>query len=129
MHTEVEKLIIRAKKNGFITERQQDLIISKAKELGDDIGEIEFSLEDIPIKSSEIHDNTTNEQSTTESIILDDVVEGTPVSHNNSLTVATESLKGLKRLNNKGCKKGCLWLIVIMAVLGILGYIYDLILG
>ena len=129
MHTEVEKLIIRAKKNGFITERQRDLIISKAKELGDDMDEVEFSLDDIPVKSSEIRDNTINEQSTTESINMDDVVGETPVSHNNSLTVATESLKSLKRLNNKGCKKGCLWLIVIMVVLGILGYIYDLIVG
>ena len=50
MHTEIENLINRAKENGSMTERQRGLILSKAKELGDDLDEIEFSLEDIPIK-------------------------------------------------------------------------------
>lgn len=53
MHQEVEKLLNAAKGKGFMTEKQRDLILSKAEQLDEDMTEIEFFLEDIPIKQQE----------------------------------------------------------------------------
>lgn len=50
MHTDVERLIAMAKSAGFITPRQHEMILGKARELGDDIVEVEFYLDDIPVK-------------------------------------------------------------------------------
>ena len=50
MHTDVERLIAMAKSTGFITPRQHEMILGKARALGDDIVEVEFYLDDIPVK-------------------------------------------------------------------------------
>lgn len=50
MHTDVERLIAMAKSAGFITPRQHEMILGKARALGDDIVEVEFYLDDIPVK-------------------------------------------------------------------------------
>lgn len=50
MHHDIEKLFNTAKSKGFITEKQRELILAKAEQLGEDMTEIEFLLEDIPIK-------------------------------------------------------------------------------
>lgn len=52
MHQDVEKLLNAAKEKGSITEKQRNLIIAKAQQLNDDTTEIEFILDDIPIKNS-----------------------------------------------------------------------------
>lgn len=51
MHQDIEKLLNAAKEKGSITEKQRDIILSKAEKLGEDISEVEFVLEDIPLKS------------------------------------------------------------------------------
>lgn len=50
MYTDVERLIAMAKSAGFITPRQHEMILGKARALGDDIVEVEFYLDDIPVK-------------------------------------------------------------------------------
>lgn len=50
MHQDVEKLLNAAKEKGFITEKQRDIILNKAQQLGEDMAEVEFMLEDITIK-------------------------------------------------------------------------------
>lgn len=59
MHTDVERLIAMAKSTGFITPRQREMILSKARALGDDIVEVEFYLDDIPIKEEPAPSNNT----------------------------------------------------------------------
>ena len=57
MHPSVEKLISIAKEGSEITERQKEIILRKAAELGDDVEEIEFILEGImhPVKKEREH--------------------------------------------------------------------------
>ena len=50
MHQDIEKLLNAAKEKGFLTEKQREIILSKAQQLGEDMTEVEFMLEDIPIK-------------------------------------------------------------------------------
>lgn len=50
MHQDVEHLIALAKSAGFVTKRQCEMILSKARDVGDDIVEVEFYLSDIPIR-------------------------------------------------------------------------------
>lgn len=126
MHTKIENLINRAKENGSMTERQRGLILSKAKELGDDLDEIEFSLEDIPIKDFEQQDITSQESSPADDIKIDDLISKPAVSSGDPLKSMTVSLK---TLNNKGCRKGCLLLIIGMVALCIIGLLYDFIIG
>ena len=52
MHQDIEKLLKTAKEKGSITERQRNLIIAKAQQLNEDMTEVEFVLEDIPVKTS-----------------------------------------------------------------------------
>lgn len=52
MNAEIEKLIASVKETGSMTARQKEIILTKAKQLGDDIDEVEFILEDIPIRDS-----------------------------------------------------------------------------
>ena len=47
MHKDVERLIALAKERGFLTLSQREQILNKAQELGDDIIEVEFFLEDL----------------------------------------------------------------------------------
>ncbi len=54
MHQDIEKLLNAAKEKGSITEKQRDIILNKAQQLGEDIAEVEFVLEDILIKNNEI---------------------------------------------------------------------------
>lgn len=50
MHQDIEKLLNAAKEKGSITEKQRNLIIAKAQQLSEDMTEVEFMLEDIPVK-------------------------------------------------------------------------------
>ena len=124
MHNEIEKLIIHAREKGFLTARQRSLIISKAEQLGDDISELEFILDDIPIGDNE------NTPSIIEPIIQDSVVSSTnqngekseDKSHDDSSQYDYKPVS-----KKKGCLRGCLWGVIIMFALGLLGYLYDLI--
>jgi hypothetical protein len=60
MHQDVEKLLNAAKEKGYITERQREIIISKAQQLGEDMSEVEFLLDDIPIKQQESLSSSVN---------------------------------------------------------------------
>ncbi len=53
MHQDIEKLLNAAKEKGSVTEKQREIILSKAQQLGEDMAELEFVLEDIPIKKGE----------------------------------------------------------------------------
>lgn len=53
MHQDIEKLLNAVKEKGSITEKQREIILDKAQQLGEDIAELEFLLEDIPLKKSE----------------------------------------------------------------------------
>lgn len=53
MHQDIEKLLKAAKEKGFITEKQRDIILFKAKQLDGDVSDVEFFLDDIPLKKSE----------------------------------------------------------------------------
>ncbi len=53
MHQDIEKLLNVAKEKGSITEKQRSLIIAKAQQLNEDMTEIEFVLDDIPVKNNE----------------------------------------------------------------------------
>lgn len=50
MHQDIEKLLDIAKEKGSITEKQREIILNKAQQLGEDVSEVEFILEDIPLK-------------------------------------------------------------------------------
>lgn len=50
MHQDIEKLLNAAKEKGSITEKQREIILNKAQQLGEDMAEVEFVLEDIPLK-------------------------------------------------------------------------------
>ena len=52
MHQDIEKLLNAAKEKGSITEKQREIILNKAQQLGEDMTEVEFMLEDIPIRKS-----------------------------------------------------------------------------
>lgn len=124
MHTEIEKLIIHAREKGFMTPRQRSLIISKAEQLGDDISEIEFLLEDIPIGERD------NSQSIVEAPIQGPLVlranqDEKKSKENNRDDSSEYEYKPISK--KKGCRKGCLWGVIIMFALGLIGYLYDLI--
>jgi hypothetical protein len=58
MHQDIEKLLNAAKEKGSMTERQREIIISKAQQLGEDMTEVEFLLEEIPVKKAVIEQQT-----------------------------------------------------------------------
>lgn len=73
MHKDVERLIALAKERGFLTLSQRELILNKAQELGDDIIEVEFFLEDLKIEEVTPSDYShltinPNDQATTYSV-------------------------------------------------------------
>ena len=49
MHKEVQEMIDRVKAKGALTEKQREIILHKAEFLGENIDEIEFILETIPM--------------------------------------------------------------------------------
>jgi hypothetical protein len=58
MHPDTEKLISIARGNGFITRSQREAILNRAKSLGDNLVEVEFILDDIPVKDEPAAPNT-----------------------------------------------------------------------
>lgn len=50
MHPDTEKLISIARGNGFVTRSQREAILNRAKSLGDDMVEVEFILDEIPVR-------------------------------------------------------------------------------
>ena len=50
MTPEINRLIELAQRNGYITPRQRETILNKARELGDDCVEVEFILDGIPVR-------------------------------------------------------------------------------
>ena len=66
MNAEIEKLIASVKETGSMTARQKEIILEKAKELGEDPSEVEFVLENIPIRdpSSPLHLRSENKKRT-----------------------------------------------------------------
>lgn len=52
MHPDTERLITMAQSKGSITQRQQEMILSKARDMGDDPVEVEFLLAGIPVEGS-----------------------------------------------------------------------------
>lgn len=52
MHPDTERLINMAQSKGTITQRQQEMILAKAHEMGDDPMEVEFMLAGIPVEGS-----------------------------------------------------------------------------
>ena len=124
MNVEIEKLITHARENGFLTARQRTLIISKAEQLGDDISELEFVLDDIPI----------GEQNNSPSVIepTNHVLKVSPASQDDGecedIKCDDSSQYVYKPVSKKkGCFKGCLWSVIIMFALGLIGYLIDLI--
>lgn len=57
MHPETEKLVAMAQSKGSITRRQLEIILAKARDMGDDPVEVEFTLAGIPVEDSaqEVH--------------------------------------------------------------------------
>lgn len=136
MHAEIEKLLHLAKEKGGITEHQRQLIVSKAKQLGEDMVDVEFFLENIPI----INSNKSNTQNAEDNITIESLEGNSNASshkaslfdiNEGNITVANSMVKRLNPLNknNKGCRKGCLSVILIMVIMGILGFIFNLIIG
>ena len=81
MHQDIEKLINAAKAKGSITERQREIILNKAQQLGEDISEVEFILEDIAVNKQQEIDSPqtgTSTPSTREQIKLDTPQEISP---------------------------------------------------
>ena len=72
MHQDIERLLNAAKEKGSITSKQREIIISKAKKLGEDIAEVEFVLEDIPLKKGE-NDVTKSKRCPQCGAIVDDM--------------------------------------------------------
>lgn len=50
MHPDTEKLINLAQNKGFVTRSQRESILNRAKNLGDNIVEVEFILDGIPVR-------------------------------------------------------------------------------
>ena len=61
MNPELEKLITSVKEAGSMTARQKEIILSKAKRFGDDIDEVEFVLEDVPIRDASRDEKSNGE--------------------------------------------------------------------
>lgn len=52
MHPEIDKMVKMAQSRGFLTVAQRNMILNKARELGDDLVEVEFVLSGIPLSDS-----------------------------------------------------------------------------
>lgn len=74
MHPDVQKLIDLAKSYGSITSRQREIIINKAHEMNDDMVEVEFVLDDIPL--SDFPGERTPTNSMPKQTIVDTTVDG-----------------------------------------------------
>ena len=72
MHQDIEKLLNAAKEKGSITEKQREIILNKAQQLGEDMAEVEFVLEDIPLKKGE-NDKTKSKRCPQCGAIVDDM--------------------------------------------------------
>ena len=57
MHQDIEKLLNAAKEKGSMTERQREIILNKAQQLGEDMAEVEFMLEDIFVNKQKEDDS------------------------------------------------------------------------
>ena len=77
MHQDIEKLLNAAKEKGFITEKQREIILSKAKQLGEDMTEVEFMLEDIPLKKA-TNEKTKSKRCPNCGAIVDDLAVKCP---------------------------------------------------
>lgn len=60
MHQDIEKLLTAAKEKGFVTEKQREIILNKTQQLGEDLTEVEFLLDDIPVKRDAQPSNPTS---------------------------------------------------------------------
>lgn len=58
MHQDIEKLLNAAKEKGSITEKQRELILAKSEQLGEDMTEVEFLLDDIPLNRQELYNKS-----------------------------------------------------------------------
>ena len=54
MHSDIEKLINIAREGGELTEKQKEIILRKAEELGEDVDETEMILESIFYSSKKL---------------------------------------------------------------------------
>lgn len=108
MHLDVERLIDMAKGTGFITLRQREMILGKAREVGDDIVEVEFYLNDIPVKEDFAHTNNTQTYAHPESSYF--AQQPNSIQHN---TTKEENPK-------KKRKKGrWIWIVLLIIVVGV----------
>lgn len=64
MHPEIDKMVKMAQSRGFLTVAQRNMILNKARELGDDLVEVEFVLSGIPLSDS-ANENVPNQNAST----------------------------------------------------------------
>lgn len=131
MHPEIEKLIAIAKDDGKLTDRQREIILRRARELGTDIDDVEFELEDIRLSERKTVRQQPDEMVRREELfpIFSPSTESTPISAEPPYThtihetkeKSTFSLKKLfadaGQVGLKGCFIGCLILFISVIVL------------
>lgn len=112
MHTDVERLIAMAKSAGFITPRQHEMILGKARALGDDIVEVEFYLDDIPVKEEPTPASNTQTYARPN--------QAYSAQTNQSPQNTTVEAKPEKKKKKKG---KWIWIVLLIIVVGIVIFV------
>ena len=110
MHPEIEKLIAIAKDSGNLTERQREILLRKAEELGENVDEVEFVLEKIRLSLQQAKHLKPDENVSNEGNVIPDTEEHvvqaeTPLAFPQAVQ---EPKKKTESLSIKGCLNGCL---------------------
>ena len=123
MHTDVERLISLAKERGGLTLRQREMILNKAHELGDEIIEVEFFLDDIPIQEEAC---STHSQQNINSC-SNNLSPSYFAQPNTDKQKTSETDETLERKKKKKKKGKWIWLVVIVLVAAIVGIVVSII--
>ena len=118
MHPEIDRMIKMAQNRGSVTTAQRDMILNKAKELGDDPVEIEFVLSGLSIA-----DTRTNQSAN------QDGHASSHQQHSSESTVPDTSNKTSLILGIVSTVMGVIGYAIILSILGIAAGIIGLILS
>lgn len=108
MHSDIERLISMAKSTGYITPRQREMILGKAREVGDDIVEVEFYLDEIPVKEDSAPTSNTHTYARP-----NPAYSAQPNPSPQNATVETEPKKKKKKKKGKW-----IWIVLLVLVVG-----------
>ena len=125
MHPEIEKLIAIAKDSGNLTEKQREILLRKTEELGENVDEVEFVLEDIRLSLQQVKHPKPDENVSKEDNVISETEEHvvqaeTPLAFPQAIQ---EPKKKTESSLIKGCLKGCLIYYVVTGVIVFIAFI------